>query len=481
MRVKDIKILVLLILITTTVTGCFTEEYATSPNEILSFSTDTVKFDTIYSEQGSSTKRFMIYNQNSKAVIISSISLTGGNESGFYINIDGTKGPYINSLVVSAKDSLFAFVEATPSQTEQVTPQEILGEISFITNSVTQRVVLQAYAQDATTITDKEIEEGELVLTQGNPYLIYDSLVIRPNATLKIEAGAQLRLHDKAKIIIEGTIISEGTMTQPVVIQGDRTDNLLTNLPYSRLAGQWDGIYIRTDSKNNSLNYTTVQGTSNGIHLEGDDLENVKLTITNSIIHNSTGDIIEVNGCNVEISNSQLSNAVGSLLDVKGGIAKVTQCTLANYYSLFENIDEALVRIDQEDYEEIEEGEEFEILTPSTVEIINSIVIGNTSVISPTDLTGLTVTFYSTLFGVDGSDDTNFINCVWGGDPKFIKSSADDDYIYNFRIDTTESDAYQAGDQSFLTSQLLQDMYGVARPWGVNPDLGAYQIVESED
>ena len=61
-------------------------------------------------------------------------------------------------------------------------------------------------------------------------------------------------------------------------------------------------------------------------------------------------------------------------------------------------------------------------------------------------------------------------NCVGG-----------DEYYYDYRISTTESSAYQMGSEAYLTPELRTDMYGVERPFGVNPDVGAYQIVEKEE
>ena len=83
------------------------------------------------------------------------------------------------------------------------------------------------------------------------------------------------------------------------------------------------------------------------------------------------------------------------------------------------------------------------------------------------------------MFTVSGSDDANFINSIWGAEPMF-NCVGGDEYYYDYRISTTESGAYQMGDESYLTPELRTDMYGVERPLGVNPDVGAYQIVEKE-
>src|SRR5690242_11874812 len=64
----------------------------TSPTLRLSFSSDTVLFDTVFTTIGSSTRISKIYNHNNHRINISDIQLTGGVASPFRINIDGQSG-----------------------------------------------------------------------------------------------------------------------------------------------------------------------------------------------------------------------------------------------------------------------------------------------------------------------------------------------------------------------------------------------------
>ena len=60
----------------------------------LSFSQDTIIFDTVFTTIGSVTKRFKIYNADSKPLKIDEITLLGGSNSNFRINVDGVAGTY---------------------------------------------------------------------------------------------------------------------------------------------------------------------------------------------------------------------------------------------------------------------------------------------------------------------------------------------------------------------------------------------------
>ena len=67
-----------------------------SPSLRLSFSTDTVLFDTVFTTIGSSTRSFKVYNRNNYRVNISDIHLAGGVkgkyrvESGWFNNWEYT-------------------------------------------------------------------------------------------------------------------------------------------------------------------------------------------------------------------------------------------------------------------------------------------------------------------------------------------------------------------------------------------------------
>ena len=78
------------------------DHYSTNPTYRLSFSTDTLAFDTIFSTIGSTTRQFMIYNKNSEPLSIESIMLASGESTGFRMNVDGRKGSSFNNVGILA-------------------------------------------------------------------------------------------------------------------------------------------------------------------------------------------------------------------------------------------------------------------------------------------------------------------------------------------------------------------------------------------
>ena len=451
--------------------GCFDEEFSSSPSDVLSFSVDSLRFDTVFTTMGTATQNFKVYNRNSKALMISSINLADAGKSGFYINVDGMKGPDIYNMEISAGDSLYVLVEITAPVSGQNAPLLIKDSIVFIVNGVRQDVKLEAFGQDAVPLRKVEYADGVHTLNADKPYIVYDTLSVGENAELVLSPGAQLCFHAGSKLVVEGKITARGEIVDLVVVRGDRLDNMFSYLPYDRLAGQWDGVYIKEKSYDNVFDHVVMRGTVNGLVLDSADVSRNKITITNSVLHNSSNNILTVKQCSASVQNSELSNAVGALVYMEGGTADFLQCTLANYYALFESIKLPMIYLTRFD--------DPELVSPAHVSFGNCIVTGNAGVVSPSDVTTLDVSFRNTLFSVAGSDDDNFINCIWGGTPMF-NCVGGDIYYYDYRISSSASSAYHTGDESLLTEPLRRDMNGVERPYGTNPDVGAYQIPEPQ-
>ncbi len=63
------------------------DSFTTSPDYQLSFSTDTLKLDTTFSNVPTAAKSFWIYNYSGDGIRCSNIRLERGNQSGFRVNI----------------------------------------------------------------------------------------------------------------------------------------------------------------------------------------------------------------------------------------------------------------------------------------------------------------------------------------------------------------------------------------------------------
>ena len=314
--------------------GCdgLDENYSTNPNHRLSFSTDTLSFDTVFTTVGSATKQFMVYNLNDQPLNIERIIQASPSSSGFHINVDGRKGDTFDNVRIAANDSMYIFVEVNVNPTGEDQPLIVQDSILFTCNNVTQTVLLEAYGQDVKLIKGGLSIGEDTRLTAERPYLIYDSLVIDGGVTVHIEEGTTFYMHNKAKILNRGTIVAEGTLEKPITFRGDRLDFVLEDqLPYDRTPGQWEGIVFGAESFGNVFNYVIVRNGSNGITCEASTPERSKLSINNSQITNMDGNVLTAVNCYIEAVNSEFSNATAGVVLLCGGKYSFTHCTLANY------------------------------------------------------------------------------------------------------------------------------------------------------
>ena len=84
--------------------SCINEPFSNDPSHKLTFSRDTLSFDTLFSTIPSYTAEIMIYNRNNKALKISSVFLENGANSVFRFNLDGFVPNAANLLKVSLWD-----------------------------------------------------------------------------------------------------------------------------------------------------------------------------------------------------------------------------------------------------------------------------------------------------------------------------------------------------------------------------------------
>ena len=115
---KSCKYLILLAIAAIGITACNDEDFSSSPSLSLTFSTDTVKFDTIFSKVPTSTRTMWVYNRSGKDLRCTNVRLLNGNQTGYRVNVDGVylspaAGYQMQDVEIRNKDSLRVFVELT--------------------------------------------------------------------------------------------------------------------------------------------------------------------------------------------------------------------------------------------------------------------------------------------------------------------------------------------------------------------------------
>lgn len=293
----------------------------------LSFSLDTLVFDTVFTTIGSTTQQFKIYNNESKSVVIEEIELMGGANSYFRMNVDGISKDNIENVTLLGKDSLFAFIEVTLNTNGQILPLIIEDSIRFRTNGVDQYVKLAVWGQDA-YFHYKDLNEG--TWANDKPHVIYGYAAVDSAKTLTIPAGTQIHLHKNSLLYVyKSTLHVEGNLGNEVVFKGDRLEQM-----YQDVEGQYYGIYFH-EAKESSINYAIIKNGTSGIHVYSNDNTNPNYTLTVSntkIFNHSRYGIFIYSGGKVKAENCIISKCgTHALIVLEGGDFNFNHCNLVGY------------------------------------------------------------------------------------------------------------------------------------------------------
>ncbi len=304
----------------------------------LTFSKDTVYFDTIFTRVGSITKQVKIYNFTKDDIDIRSIYLGKGINSEFRLNIDGFGGNMKENIKIRAQDSLFIFVEVTIDPTLDKLPMVVEDSIVVVTDDKVQDINLLAWGQNMKLFVSWEDIINTSTWINELPYLIYGSVPVDTDEVLTIEAGTKIYFHRYSSLIVQGTLIVNGTKEEPVIFQGDRKDEVYEGYSYNDVPGQWQTIAFIDESKSNSINYAVIKNGATGIQI-GDPgkINKPDIVISNTIIDNMSGGGIVAWGATINANNSIISNCGYEALGLFGGNHSFTHCTIANYWDLFPN------------------------------------------------------------------------------------------------------------------------------------------------
>lgn len=450
--------------------SCIEDGVSTSSSDQPQFSVDTLRLTDSFTGATTPTGRFIVHNRHNKIISIGSIALRDREQGIFRLNVDGISGKEFENVEIRPNDSIFVFVEAKLPVNGVDNPVVVENILDFTTQGQTRSVVLTVTGQDAVDIEGVTLTSNT-VWTDAKPYHIYDSLVVAENVTLRLNPGTRLAFHDKAYMKVYGTLISEGTAEKPVQFTGDRTGFVASDIPYEIMSGQWDGLFFAPTSKDNLLKFTSIRNYANGIVLDNVS-SSPALTVIASQLRNSSGYVLASLHSDLALYASELAEAAEGILLLEGGTHTINHCTIANYY-LFSALGGPAVQF----YHFNEKSDDESGMPYLTADITNSIIYGNGTDLNVGDFTGCQVYIRNTLLRSAGTDDDNFIACLWDTDPLYY--TVRKDYYFNYHLQP-ESPAIGAANPSLTHANSLVDFSGNYRNT-VTPELGAYVFIEPEN
>jgi len=501
---------ILIITITLLFSACRKDFSAELSSGVLSFSKDTVYLDTVFTNIGSSTYLLKVYNKNNKNISIPNISLGRGESSFYRLNVDGTPGKTFENIEISAKDSIYIFIETTINY-NNVTNPIYTDSIVFSGGGHLQDVKLVTLVKDANflfpqkdlngvieTITIGIDDDGEKINVNGfyldgnttftneKPYVIYGYCGVASNNTLTVDPGASIYFHSNSGLIVDknATLLINGELNNEVTIGGDRLEPEYSNTP-----GQWGTIWLRAGSKNHYINHALIKNASTGITIDSISSNSAPtLTIKNTQIYNSSNFGILAKETNIEGKNLVINNSgKSSLACTIGGTYNFTHSTFVNYWinslrqypsvvinNYFSNTENNQITLEPRDL--------------LAANFTNCIIDGNNNIeliIDQVDGSVFNYLFknnmikfidysnsYANIPTYNFEDTNHYLNNIFNGNPDF-KSPSENEFIIG-----QDSEGIEKADLQGTTNVPI-DILGVIRTKPA--DIGAYQHIIFEE
>lgn len=444
----------------------------------LLFSTDTVFFDTIFTELSSVTMNFKAYNQNDQAISVSEIRLEGGESSFYRMNVNGNPSMLIKDEVIEAGDSIFIFVEVTIDPNNQDNPLAVEDSISFSVNGNYQTVRLLAYGQDAViyypdTFIEglpplsiiSDLETGPVTWNNNKPILIFGYAVVDEGGSLTIEPGTKVYFHAFAGLWIfeDGQFIAIGTPEQQIIFQGDRFEEIFEDEP-----GQWDRIWINRSNTDHFISNVVIKNALIGIQAEASPFELDGGTITSNTIHIDNTTIINCSArgifarnYKIDANNVVIGNCGQYLVAVSGGGEyQFNNCTFSNYWNFAVRETPSFAMVNQ--YQILDVVYQSPITNSY---VINSIIDGNITNEFQLELEGDNeFTSNYTLIKTDQELPPDFSDIYLNQNPELL-----DPINFDYR---PSQNAFVLSKANPATAT-LSDITGTPRP--ADPAIGAYE------
>jgi hypothetical protein len=492
--------LLFIIAILIAVSSC-RSDFSTVPSDgKLAFSRDTVFLDTVFSTISSSTYLLKVYNHSKKDISIPTIKFGKGLNSKYRMTVDGMQGEnnkIFNNVTLLAKDSLYIFIETTPTIADANSDDFLYtDDIEFDAGSNLQKVALLTLVKDAIFLYPKRLNNNttetitfdntelsgfyldendatngnELHFTNQKPYVIYGYATVPEGKKVIFDAGARVYFHANSGLIVpqlaslecNGSISTTTKQENEIVFEGDRQESVYANVP-----GQWATIWLRDGSTAHKINHLTIKNATIGLRIDNQD--NTIVSIKNSQIYNSSNYGILAQNAKIEGENIVINTAgKAALACTYGGNYLFTHCTFNNNWSSSNQLTLAI--------NNYKLGANPEAMNLNQATFNNCIVYGvnsNEFNLDKNDAATFNYQFNNCLLKFDTNssnplynvnNSANYNNIILNQNPRFFAVDKN-----KLNIDNTSA-AFAKGNSAYL---IPLDINGKMRT--SPPDLGAYQ------
>ena len=410
--------------------SCKKDRFYEGQGQVLTFSADTLTFDTVFTTVGSVTRYFRVENPLKEAIKIDEIRLVGLNGTQFRINVDGISGRSVTDVEIPPQDYVYIFAEATIDPNNQNNPFVVLDEIQYVYNGTQQSSYLRAWGQNA-HFHYGEIIEGDSVWQNDKPHVVvrtgnFPGVGIEAFGSLTIEPGCQVYFNQGSAIFSDGpVIIGAPGCPDSVVLQTDRVEDLPNGVEFETTPGMWLGVILRNGATG-SFNNVCIKNATYGIAGRWVFDDFTDFSVSNQpvismdkvkILYSSNSNLFCLNS-QVTASNCIFNEANASLATLAmGGSYSFENCTFSGTGQ-----NEALVLSNfasngiQGSYGDL-----------SQANFINCIIYGGKSdelLLNNEDAANFNYLFEHCLIRTNlNTDTTTFVNCITDSPPLFDNSA----------------------------------------------------------
>lgn len=441
----------------------------------LSFSVDTIYFDSIFTDFASPTERVTVYNNSGKNVRISKIEFEDGRD--FSMIFDGLPGNVQEDYELADGDSAVAFV----SFDSEIKDQFLRDRLLFTVGDNVQDVDIEAYVFDGVFLKDSTLTPpfgSTVVWDPALKYVVDGPLVVPDGVTLIIPAGTQVYFTSRkdagfnlvSSLIVFGSLRVTGEKGNEVVFQQTRFGDR-----YEENPDQWFGIAFGNISTSNTIEHAVIKNALIGVYQEyGNSGFFPKVHLKSTEIRNMSAYGILGVGLVPTLDNTPMILAENCLIHncnegtfrtIGGGFYRFNQCTFVNYTINFTRNSPQIIL---ENYDP-EQG--FEL--PLTADFNNCIVWGSEEEEYVQDTipnSNFNITFDNTIVRTTLPLTGSFI--YKNLDPEFVEPISSKPYDRDYRL----GEGSPAIDKGVPIAGISDDLDNAPRD--AQPDLGAYEYQE---
>jgi len=443
--------------------GCV--KNAIQPNALLQFSTDTIKIDTVITQLGTNTHQLLVYNPYNKSIIIHDINMASGANSEFIFNVNGMGTGEKTDIELKPKDSLYIFIQAKLKKNNADTLVTHKDNLLFTIGNSVQEIKIISWGRDATFYKKQSIKSNT-TWDAGKTVLIFDSVVVETGQTLTINEGALVLFKPGANLVVNGTLIVNGSIEKPVTFEGYRLEN-----SYQQIPGQWGSIILGSTSRGNTITNAIITDGTSGFQFKHSTGQ-IDLSLENVTIKFMGYSGLSCYGAKVKAVNCVFANCNSYCLELtEGGDYQFIQTTISNFDNIGKIRNTSSVYLNNFKYNGSTKTPQD--LTQAIFQ--NSIIAGNaplnssefvdSSILGALNNVSIQSCFLKVPSRIKYMDDASIFS------DKPVKLFIDDSK--NFALDSF-SVARRVGNPT-IASQYPYDIKGRSRIADGVPDLGAYE------